>query len=256
MRSFLAFFKKELLETRRSGKLTLLGLLFFLFGVMNPAVAKLTPWLMEIMSDSLAESGMVIGEVTVDALTSWTQFFKNIPMALIVFVLVYGGCFTKEYEHNTLIPILTKGLPRRQVVLAKSLTLLLVWSLGYWLCFGVTYGYTAYFWDQTIVENLFFSALSWWAFGVWTVGLIVLFSTLAASSGNVLLGTGSVALASYLIGLIAKVKKFVPTKLMDGNSLTYGMEAAEDYLPALIIALTMAVICIGISIPIFNKKQL
>ena len=256
MRSFLAFFKKELLETRRSGKLTLLALLFFLFGVMNPAIAKLTPWLMEIMSESLAESGMVVAEVTVDALTSWTQFFKNIPMALIVFLLVYSGCFTKEYERNTLIPILTKGLPRYQVVLAKSLTLLLIWSAGYWLCFGVTYGYTAYFWDQTIVENLGFSSLSWWAFGIWTVGLTVLFSTLASTSGIVLLGTGSTVLASYLLGLIPKVKKYVPTKLMDGNSLTYGLEAAEDYLPSLIIALSISVICIGISVLVFDKKQL
>ena len=256
MRSFLAFFKKELLETRRSGKLTLLALLFFLFGVMNPAIAKLTPWLMEIMSESLAESGMVVAEVTVDALTSWTQFFKNIPMALIVFLLVYSGCFTKEYEHNTLIPILTKGLPRYQVVLAKSLTLLLIWSAGYWLCFGVTYGYTAYFWDQTIVENLVFSSLSWWAFGIWTVGLTVLFSTLASTSGIVLLGTGSTVLASYLLELIPKVKKYVPTKLMDGNSLTYGLEAAEDYLPSLIIALSTSVICIGLSVLVFDKKQL
>ena len=256
MRSFLAFFKKELLETRRSGKLTLLALLFFLFGVMNPAIAKLTPWLMEIMSESLAESGMVVAEVTVDALTSWTQFFKNIPMALIVFLLVYSGCFTKEYERNTLIPILTKGLPRYQVVLAKSLTLLLIWSAGYWLCFGVTYGYTAYFWDQTIVENLGFSSLSWWVFGIWTVGLTVLFSTLASTSGIVLLGTGSTVLAAYLLGLIPKVKKYVPTKLMDGNSLTYGLEAAEDYLPSLIIALSISVICIGISVLVFDKKQL
>ena len=256
MRSFLSFFKKELLETRRSGKLTLLLLLFFLFGVMNPAVAKLTPWLMEVMSESLAESGMTVTSVTVDALTSWTQFFKNIPMALIVFLLVYGGCFTKEYERGSLILLLTKGLPRYQVVLAKALTLLLVWTAGYWLCFGVTYGYTAYFWENSIAQNLIFSAISWWAFGLWTIGLLVLFSTLLSSMGNVLLGTGCTVLASYLPGLLPKVKKFVPTKLMDGNALIYGLENTDSYLPALIIALSMAVVCSGIGDFVFDKKQL
>ena len=100
MKSFMAFFKKEILESVRSGKLLILGLLFLLFGIMNPAIATLTPWMYDILSDSLAESGMIVTEVAVDALTSWTQFFKNIPMALIVFVLIYGGIFTKEYEHE------------------------------------------------------------------------------------------------------------------------------------------------------------
>ena len=88
MKAFFAFFKKEVLESARSGKLLFLTLLFCAFGIMNPAIAKLTPWLLEIMADELAGSGMTVTEVTVDALTSWTQFFKNIPMALIAFVLM------------------------------------------------------------------------------------------------------------------------------------------------------------------------
>lgn len=119
MKSFIAFFKKEVLESVRSGKLTILGILFLLFGIMNPAIAKMIPWLLEIMSDYFAEAGMTVTEVTIDALTSWTQFFKNIPMALIVFVLVYSGTFTREYESGTLILILTKGLSRYKVVLAE-----------------------------------------------------------------------------------------------------------------------------------------
>ena len=91
MSAFFAFLKKELLEASRSGKLLFLVILFLLFGIMNPAIAKLTPWLFEIMSESLEESGMVVTQVTVDALTSWTQFFKNVPMALIVFLLMYSG---------------------------------------------------------------------------------------------------------------------------------------------------------------------
>ena len=51
MRSFIAFFKKELLESARSGKFMILGILFFAFGVMNPAVAKLTPWMLELMAE-------------------------------------------------------------------------------------------------------------------------------------------------------------------------------------------------------------
>ena len=47
MKSLLAIMKKEYLATVRTGKIVILVLLFVLFGIMNPAIAKLTPWLME-----------------------------------------------------------------------------------------------------------------------------------------------------------------------------------------------------------------
>ena len=83
MNSLLAFMKKEYLEAARTGKIVILILLFVLFGIMSPVIAKLTPWIMETLSDSMAENGLIVTNIEVDALTSWTQFFKNIPIALI-----------------------------------------------------------------------------------------------------------------------------------------------------------------------------
>lgn len=51
MKSLYAFIKKESLELIRSGKLVLLVIISCLFGIMNPFIAKITPWLMEMMSD-------------------------------------------------------------------------------------------------------------------------------------------------------------------------------------------------------------
>ena len=110
MKSFTSFIRKEMTEQLRSGRLVLLGLLFVLFGIMNPAVAKLTPWLFEILADSLAQSGMIVTEVEVSAMDSWVQFFKNVPMGLIVFIVLESSIFTKEYESGTLVLALTKGI--------------------------------------------------------------------------------------------------------------------------------------------------
>ena len=252
----IAFLKKELLEQIRSGKLLFLGILFVLFGVMNPAVAKLTPWLLEVMADSMAQGGMTItiGEVT--ALDSWVQFFKNIPMALIAFVLMEGSIFTREYSSGTLLLSLTKGFARYKVVATKALVLTALWSLGYWLCFGITYGYNAYFWDNSVAQNLLFSVLCWWLFGLWVIALLVLFSSLAKENAGVLLGTGGVVLTCSLFSFIPKVQKFLPTQLTDGNSLIYGAIEMDKYVPALMIAGAMTLVCFVASIPIFNKKQL
>ena len=88
------------------------------------------------------------------------------------------------------------------------------------------------------------------------IALMVLFSTVSSSNTGVLLGTGGVVLASYLVGLLPKCGKYLPTFLMDGNYLIYGLAETKAYMTSLIIAIAASVICFAISIPIFNKKQL
>lgn len=251
-----AFLKKEFLEQLRTGKLVILGILFALFGVMNPAVAKLTPWLLEVMADSMAQGGMTITMAEVTAMDSWVQFFKNIPMAFIVLVVMESSIFTKEYRSGTLLLSLTKGLARHKVLFAKTLVLTLLWTLGYWLCFGITYGYNAYFWDNSIAQNLTLSVLCWWIFGLWVISLVVLFSVLSRENTGVLAGTGGVVFACTLLGLMPKLQKFLPTQLSDGNSLIYGLAGTDKYIPALLVAIAMSLACLIISIPLFNKKQL
>lgn len=256
MRSLIACLKKECTEQIRTGKLMFLGILFTLFGIMNPAIAKLTPWLMEMMSESLAQSGMVITGVTVSAMDSWVQFFKNIPMALIAFVLIENSIFTREYQTGTLLLSLTKGLPRYQVVLSKSAVLTILWTAGFWICFAITYGYNAYFWDNSVAQNLMLSVTNWWIFGLWIITLAVLFSTVFSSGSGVLLGTGTAVLASWLLGLLPKLKEYVPTLLTNGNALIYGTADADSCTAALLICASLCILFISISIPIFAKKKL
>ena len=256
MKSCIAFIKKEITEQLRTSKLMIIGILFVLFGIMNPAVAKLTPWLLELMSDALAESGMTVTGVTVTAMDSWVQFFKNIPMALIAFVLLQSNIFTKEYNSGTLVLSLTKGLERYKVVISKTAVLTALWSVGFWVCFGITYAYNAYFWDNSIAKNLIFSVVCWWLFGMFVVSLIVLFSTLAKSNVGVLLGTGGVVFAFYIFSLIPKINKCFPTYLTDGNNLIYGISEVKTYIASVVITSAACLCCFIASIYVFNKKQL
>ena len=256
MKPLLSFMKKEYLEAARTGKLIILVMLFVLFGIMNPAIAKLMPWMMEMMSDTIAESGLVVTNVQVDAMTSWTQFFKNIPIALIAFVLIFSDIFTKEYKSGTLLLVLTKGLSRYKIVLAKTLLLLSLWTFGYWLCFAITYGYNAYFWDNGIADNLFSSTAIWWLFGIWVICLIVLFSSLLQNTTEVSLCTGGTVLLVYLLSIIPKIKVYSPTMLMDTNSLLIGAENIDAYIKAVVVAAAFCIVCVAVSIPVINKKQL
>ncbi len=256
MRSLLAFMKKEWMEQIRCGRLIILGILFVLLGIMNPAAAKLTPWLLEIMADSLAESGITVTEVTVSALDSWTQFFKNLPLGLIAFVLLQSSIFTKEYDTGTLMLVFTKGFNRMKALAAKASMLLLFWSAGYWLCFGITYCYNAYFWDNSTAHSLMPAAACWWVFGLWVITLCVLFSVQAKSNLSVLAGTGSIVLLFFLLGMFPQCREYVPTALTDGASLIYGARTMQVYLFPLILTVILCIFCLAISIPLFHTKKL
>ena len=256
MKALFAFTKKEFLYQIRSGKLTLLGIIFLLFGILNPAVAKLTPWLLEAMADSLAESGMTINEITVTALDSWVQFFKNMPMALIIFILAESSIFTLEYRSGTLILSLTKGLHRHKTLISKTTVLYTLWTVGYWFCFAITYAYNAYFWDNSIAQNLVFSVVAWWIFGLWVISLVTLFSTVFTSNSNVLTATAAIVLLSYIISIFPKISEYMPTLLADGNSLIYAKTTPDTYFSALAVTIITGITALVLSVPIFNKKQL
>ena len=256
MKSLFAFIKKDLTEQLRSGRLLITLSLFVLFGIMNPAIAKLTPWLFELFADSLAEGGMIITDVKISAMDSWVQYYKNLPIALIAFVLLQGTILTKEYDTGTLVLSLTKGLERFKVIISKTGVLTAIWSLSYWLCFGITYLYNSYFWDNSIAHNLALSVVCWWFFGIFVISLMILFSTVSNSSTGVLIGTGSTVLISYTIGLLPKVNKYLPTHLMDGNSLIYGTAGPKEFIVSVVVAAVATVACFAVSIPIFNKRQI
>lgn len=256
MRTYVAFVKKELLECSRSGRMLFLLITFVLIGIMNPAVAKLTPWLMEMMSETLAQSGMTITAVEVSAFDSWVQFFKNIPIALIVFVLSFSGIFTREYSSGALILLLTKGVSRYKILLSKLFVLLSLWTVGYFGCFAITYAYNAYFWDNSTVQNVLPAVMLWFAFGIFILSVLLFFSILTSSNTGVLIGVLGAVLLSYALSMIPKVKDLLPTTLLDSNRLISGVSAPDEYLTALAVTVMISLTLIIVSIPLFNKKQI
>lgn len=253
MNQWSGFLKKEWIESIKSYKLLLIVTCFSFLGILNPFTAKITPVLFEKF---LPEIMVSLPEPS--ALDSWLQFHKNVPQTgMIFFILLFSTIVSKELEKGTLTMLLTKGLSRSTVITTKFFIISGYWIGAISLSFLITYGYTAYYWDQGTVHHTVFAA-----FGLLLVGLLLLSITLwgntffANSSGGViaaLLAFGALSLAA----IIPTTIKWNPIALLTeaSNLLTNMTEPKELWLPCLVaIGSTASFVCW--TVRHFKKKQI
>lgn len=256
MKTFLTYLNKDLSEQTRSFKLICLCAVFALFTITNPLIAKLTPLMMEMMADSLAEAGLTITVQSVTDIDSWTQFFKNIPLVLIVFVIIESNILTKESSNGSLALVLTKGLERYKIILSKTTVITALWTVLYAISAIATPALNALLWEDTLAKNLFPALLLWWLFGLFIINLIIIFSSLSKSNIVVLCGCGGVGLICYIISAIPKINKLSPAYLTRGISLIVDSQKSEDFYYAIMITAALLIISIAASIILFNKKEI
>jgi ABC-2 type transport system permease protein len=162
-----------------------------------------------------------------------------------------------EFSKGTLINMLTKGLPRPTVILAKFTAATALWTLSYVLCFAVTYFYTAYFWSMAGIMNLFLSVFCLWLFGVLLISLLIFGGVLFGNVYGSLLLTGSAIVLMMLLNIVPAVQKYNPMTLSaDNMALLIMQKTASDFIPAIIICTISVFAIIITSIALFNKKQI
>lgn len=255
MKAFMVFLKKEQLELFRTGKIWILGVIFLLFGLLNPLIAKLTPWLVEAMSEDLSELGMTVSKVSVNDLSSWTQFFKNAPMVLIIFLILFSGIITMEYQKGTLVLLLTKGIRSYMIFAAKTTILLTSWTAGYWCAVGITYGYNAYFWGNVVTKYIGFALFDYYIFGIWMITVLLFLSTILQSNTGVLLGTGVVFGIDFMGTMFPKIADYLPGKLTITTELLVGAAEPERYEKSIAVTVVLSVITLGIGYYFIEKKR-
>ncbi|WP_310603149.1 ABC transporter permease [Anaerosporobacter sp.] len=254
MSSYWAFTKKEFLGCFRTSKLVVMAVVFLLLGIMNPVTAKLMPELFK----SLNTEGIIFTIPEPTALDSWMQFYKNVPqMGLIVLVIVFSGVLTNEISKGTLINVLTKGLKRSNVILAKMTMVTAVWTMCYILAFVVTYGYTVYFWPEQSCNNIVLAAVCLWLFGVLLLSAIMLGSVLVKGTSGCLLFVGGVVVLMFLINMIPKADAFNPIVLAAGNmNLITGAMAVGDLVKPIVVSVVLIIGFLGGACSVFNRKYI
>ena len=254
MRNYIAFAGKEIIEGIRTYKSIILLAVFLIFGIMNPLFAKLTP----VIISSFAGEGISISVPDPTAIDSWIQFFKNnSQLGFIVVVLLFSGVLASEVSRGTLINMLTKGLSRTTVILAKYSVMVLLWTLAYVLCLLVTLAYTVYLFPDNNASNLPFAVFALWLFGVLLISVLMLAASGLKSSYSCLLAVGAFVVVLMLIGIAPAVHDFNPMSLAS-DSVALMTEAIdpESLIPAVAVSVAGSIACLVGAILIFRKRQL
>jgi ABC-2 type transport system permease protein len=254
MRAFNAFCKKEWMELARTYKLAIMLAVFLIFGIMSPMMALLLP---DILNGSDLGGGIILQLPEPAAIDSYLQFFGNIgQMGMIVLVIVFAGIMANEFSKDTLINVLTKGMPRRTILLAKFMVSTVTWTISYLLALGVTFLYTEFFWSNHSLPHAFWAFAGPWVYGIFLIALMILSGVLFKTFTGSLMVTGAVAIVLSLLNISPAMQKFNPISLADrGVNLLNGSMVPADLLPAFYISGALILVTLSAAVILFDRKQ-
>ncbi|GKV69192.1 ABC transporter permease [Sporosarcina sp. NCCP-2716] len=254
MNPWIGFLKKEWTESVKSYKLLLVAVIFSILGVLNPFTAKITPALME----NFMPEGTVVNIPEPTALDSWLQFYSNVPqMGLVVFILLFSTLMSKELDRGTLVILLTKGLRRSTVVTTKWVIGAAYWTLAFLLAFSITYAYTAWYWDQSILHHLAFAVSCVYLFGLLMFTLTLWGNTVFATGYGGLLAAVLAVIALFIAALFPGTDAWNPIGLLTSSpGLLTGDAPLSDFTGPLLVSIGAIAVLLGATVFHFNKKVL
>lgn len=227
-------------------------MVFLVFGIMSPFLAKFTP---EILS-ALAADMETTSEPT--ALDAWKQFYKNISgVGFSAFIILFGSCLSNEYSKGTLVLMVTKGLSRKAVILAKYTAAAALMTVSYWIGYAAAYGYTALLWQDTDLSNVFLAAFSLWLVSFQYLSILMIGCVIFKQTFTGILFTGGIAALISLLGMVEPIAGCNPFILTSKNvDLISGEVVPSEFIIPALISVGLSVLGLLTTIRLFNKKQL
>lgn len=248
------FVRKELLESWRSYHLLIIAIVFVIFGISGPLMAKLTPEILKMASSS----GMTIKMPDPTSLDSWQQYYKNMTqIGIYVLVVIFSGTISGEISKGTLVNLVTKGLPRYSIVIAKYLVAYMQWCLAILIAFLINWAYTLYYFPDNKSSNVWTGMWPLLVFGLMFVALTILGSTMSKSNYMGFLVSVVIFIVLTLLNMFKDIKRYNPIALVTDNmSLVKGAEQITHIMPAIWITVISTVIIIYLAILLLKQKKL
>jgi len=258
VKQFIALTKKEFFESHATYRVYILLAVFAIFGLMGPMMALLMPVIFEMMAADMAAMGMTLEIPEPTAQDAWTQFFSTFAqMGTLALGIIFSGVMANDLNRGTLVNLLTMGLKRHTVILAKFFTATVLWTAAFLLAVGTAYMYTAFYFEMDTIAHVLLVFGAPWLFGVFMLALLIFGGTLFGNFYGALAVCFGVFFALIAVNILPAANRFNPASLAGGTlSIIMGAGEAADFIPAMFVCAGVIVLLIIVSILAFNHKKL
>ena len=252
MNGLAALLRKDLLEQWRTFRLPAVALVFSLFGLMSPLLAKYTPELVEQFAGNI--------DISFPAPTSRDaidQIIRNLGQTGPIAAILLGmGAIASEKQRGTAALVLTKPVARSAFIASKFLALMATLGIGVILGCAGGYVYTSVLFETppaagyTLFTLLILLSIAVYA-SLTFLGSTVLRSALPAA------GAGLAALAvTAALGAVPGIGKFMPVGLYSPAAELALENKAEDVLLPVLVNVVVVVLALALAWLSFRRQSL
>ena len=209
--SFIVALRKEMLEQWRSYRLLVVVVVFLIFGLGSPLLAKLSPQLIRLVPGGEQLATLIPEPGLPDAVG---QYVKNLSQfGVLLAILLAMGSVVQEKERGTAALVLAKPMSRSSFLLAKFAALAVTFTAATLLAAVGAYYYTLLLFGAMDLVGWLAMNLLMVAFFLVFVALSLFASTVSRSQA----AAGAIAFGLLLIvltvGAIPGLGRYLPTHL-------------------------------------------
>jgi ABC-2 type transport system permease protein len=259
MSGFGALLGKELREQLRTYRLPVVAIVFLIFGITSPLLARYTKELLDLIGQQAA-GGIEITIPPPTVADAVGQLIKNLgQFGILVAILLAMGSVATEKDRGTAALILAKPVSRLAFLAAKLMAI--GFNLAVAVAIGCVFGaiYTALLFENANLTPVGWLAMAMllWLSIVAYAALTFLGSTLARSAAA---GAGVGFLALVITGVVAAlpvVGGYMPLALQGAAvNLGAGLPVADDLVGAALVALLIIGASLGLAWLSFRRQEL
>ncbi len=252
MKSLAVMLKKEWMENVRTYKVISILITCSIFGILGPLTALMMP---DIMAGILPKKlqGAIPEPTYID---SYIQYFKNMnQLGLVILVFLFSSTLTQEFPKGTLINLVTKGLAKKVIILAKFIVITLLWTVSYLLSVVIHFSYTLYYFSNEGSHKLMVYGATWFI-GILFISLILFFSVLFRKTLGGLLGCLFMVVLCVVSGFFKISKSYNPMLLIQKQGeILSGKFKVQDLMEPSILVFLLIIMTLLLSMYIFEKSE-
>ena len=251
MRQFSVLLRKDFLELLRTKRILIVGIIFVVFALSSPLLAKLTPELLRSLGDQVQ---IIMPDAT--TVDSYGQFVSNVSQICVwALIVAFGGLIVRERKSGMFNNLLNNGVSRSVFVLSKVTAQLLVVSLIYVVsCLLFSFYNQVLFGEFWLADSLL-SFVMMYVFLVFAISFINLFSVISKSF------IMSMVLSFFMTIVIAlfdlfEFGRYLPNHLISMSVTIFNNPSVMDYVwPNIGITLGMSLVIVFVSIKLCRSRE-